>query len=100
MEIMAREAKINRKTTETEVSIEINLDGAGSGDRADDLSAYVADEARLYRRDHVLAILTDGHRADGAALRDRRRRDAEDVVAGRGRDADGRSLAQPDARRR
>ena len=28
---MAREAKINRKTTETEVSIEINLDGAGSG---------------------------------------------------------------------
>jgi len=31
MEIMAREAKIHRKTTETEVSIEINLDGAGSG---------------------------------------------------------------------
>ena len=28
---MAREAKIHRKTTETEVSIEINLDGAGSG---------------------------------------------------------------------
>ena len=28
---MARQAKIHRKTTETEVSIEINLDGAGSG---------------------------------------------------------------------
>ena len=28
---MAREAKIHRKTTETEVSISINLDGAGDG---------------------------------------------------------------------
>jgi imidazoleglycerol-phosphate dehydratase len=31
MTIMAREAKIHRKTTETEVSIEINLDGVGHG---------------------------------------------------------------------
>lgn len=31
MMIMAREAKIHRKTTETDVSIAINLDGAGDG---------------------------------------------------------------------
>jgi imidazoleglycerol-phosphate dehydratase len=59
---MARKAKIHRKTTETDVSIEINLDGAGNGKISTTIS-FMDHMLNLFAR-HGLIDLAVNSRGD------------------------------------
>jgi imidazoleglycerol-phosphate dehydratase len=59
---MARKAKIHRKTTETDVSIEINLDGAGNGKISTTIS-FMDHMLNLFAR-HGLINLAINSRGD------------------------------------
>jgi imidazoleglycerol-phosphate dehydratase len=62
MTIMARKAKIRRKTTETDVAIEINLDGAGKG-KIDTTITFMDHMLNLFAR-HGLIDLAVNSRGD------------------------------------
>ena len=57
---MARKAKIYRKTTETEVSIELNLDGAGERKDIDNCRVY-GSHAKPFARHGLIHLIIKGH---------------------------------------
>jgi imidazoleglycerol-phosphate dehydratase len=56
---MAREAKIHRKTTETDVSIEINLDGTGEGKICTTIN-FMDHMLNLFARHSLVDLVIDG----------------------------------------
>lgn len=56
---MARKAKIHRKTTETDISIDINLDGTGSGQISTTV-AFIDHMLELFARHGLFDLVVDG----------------------------------------
>jgi imidazoleglycerol-phosphate dehydratase len=56
---MARMAKIRRKTTETEISIDVNIDGAGTGNISTTI-AFMDHMLNLFARHGLMDLVING----------------------------------------